>query len=338
MTNLHSRRAAAVALSVGVLVAFAGDSRAQRTISRDGTTAAQFLEIGVGARAEAMGGAFATATDVSALYWNPAGAAAMTSNEAMFTYTSWLAGVKLNYAAFALNLGRVGTVGASVYRMGSGNMAVTTELQPDGTGQTFEVVDAAVGLTYARQMSDQLSLGGSAKYIHSDIARSSASGIAFDIGLQYATPLRGVRLGMAITNFGNGLQVSGPDVIVRTQVSDNGEQVISSLGTQQWELPLGLRFGVGYEPIKRDNVKLTVSSDVLYPNNANPFVNAGAEVGYRDLLFARAGLRELFLDSRDGASFSLGGGLKAYDVKFDYAFTDMGRLPNVQRLTLGVEF
>ena len=43
-------------------------------VSKVGTTAAQFLKIGVGARAIGMGGAFvAVADDATAIYWNPAG-------------------------------------------------------------------------------------------------------------------------------------------------------------------------------------------------------------------------------------------------------------------------
>ena len=44
------------------------------TITKVGTTAAQFIKLGVGARAIGMGGTFvAEASDLSALYWNPAG-------------------------------------------------------------------------------------------------------------------------------------------------------------------------------------------------------------------------------------------------------------------------
>ena len=44
-----------------------------QTVSKTGTTAAQFLKIGIGARALAMGGAYsAVSDDATALYWNPA--------------------------------------------------------------------------------------------------------------------------------------------------------------------------------------------------------------------------------------------------------------------------
>ncbi len=54
-----------------------------QTLSKSGTTAAQFLKIGVGARAIGMGGAFAaTADDITAMYWNPAGLARVYGREA----------------------------------------------------------------------------------------------------------------------------------------------------------------------------------------------------------------------------------------------------------------
>lgn len=59
-----------------------------------GTSAAQFLKIGVGARAAAMGGSFnALASDVTSIYWNPAGLARQQGSELFFSHTSWLAGI-----------------------------------------------------------------------------------------------------------------------------------------------------------------------------------------------------------------------------------------------------
>ena len=68
-----------------------------------GTTAAPFLEIGAGARGVAMGESqVATARDVTALYWNPAGVAYLTSGQASFQYNEWIAGTNLSYAAVAM--------------------------------------------------------------------------------------------------------------------------------------------------------------------------------------------------------------------------------------------
>jgi len=67
---------------------------------KTGTTAAQFLKIGVGSRAVGMGGAFtATADDITAIYWNPGGLAAAGGNEAVFNHVAWFADMKYDFAA-----------------------------------------------------------------------------------------------------------------------------------------------------------------------------------------------------------------------------------------------
>ena len=66
-------------------------------VTKTGTTAAKFLSVGIGPRANAMGGAFSSVVnDASALYWNPAGVADLTQNEAMFTYTSLFKDLDIN--------------------------------------------------------------------------------------------------------------------------------------------------------------------------------------------------------------------------------------------------
>ena len=65
------------------------------------TSVAHFLKIGVGGRAEAMGGAFtAQADDASSLYWNPAGLAVMASPQVMFSQTNWI--TDINHVSLAL--------------------------------------------------------------------------------------------------------------------------------------------------------------------------------------------------------------------------------------------
>ena len=75
-----------------------------------GSTASPFLNIGIGPRASAMGGAFiATANDITSLYWNPAGASRIENNQAMFTHLAWFADINYNWAASMLKYWRYGS-------------------------------------------------------------------------------------------------------------------------------------------------------------------------------------------------------------------------------------
>jgi hypothetical protein len=76
---------------------------ASRNVSKSGTAAATFLEIGVGARATAMGGAFVSlANDATALYWNVAGVAKAERNEVVALHTKWLAGTSFDFVGLVL--------------------------------------------------------------------------------------------------------------------------------------------------------------------------------------------------------------------------------------------
>ena len=116
-------------------------------VSKRGTTAAAFLAIPQGARALGMAGAFvATANDVSAMYWNPAGIADLHGFNFAFDHTYWIADIKYEYLGASLNVGSFGTLGLNVTASNIGDMKVTTIDQQDGTGEIFGVTDVAVGL------------------------------------------------------------------------------------------------------------------------------------------------------------------------------------------------
>ena len=85
------------------------------TITKRGTTAAQFLKIGVDARATAMGNAFTAMNgDLSNIYWNPAGLAYIDGIQVMFGNSPWIAETNFNYLAFAFNSPGIGTLGFSL--------------------------------------------------------------------------------------------------------------------------------------------------------------------------------------------------------------------------------
>ena len=149
-----------------VIIAAAGILSAQ---TKTGSTAAPFLNIGIGPRAAAMGGAFvATANDVTALYWNPAGASRAEFSSALFTHSTWFADINYNWAGAMLNMGGSGTLGLTFMYLDYGDMEVTTLREPDGTGEMFNPKDMAFGLSYAYNLTDRFSVGLSVKYIKSE--------------------------------------------------------------------------------------------------------------------------------------------------------------------------
>ena len=92
-------------------------------VTKVGITAAPFLEIGVGAKAYGMGGAFvATANDASALYWNPSGIARLPRSEGTFVHIDWLADINFDYIGFVLPTGRIGSFGLSVTSLSMDDM------------------------------------------------------------------------------------------------------------------------------------------------------------------------------------------------------------------------
>jgi hypothetical protein len=126
-----------------------GTTAESQNVSKVGTTAAPFLNIGVGSRAVAMGGAFvATSDDATALYWNVAGISRVNKNQVLLDHSEWLAGINFDFAGAVLNLENIGTVGVSFTSLSMGNMERTTELQPEGTGEKFAAGSFAIGVAY----------------------------------------------------------------------------------------------------------------------------------------------------------------------------------------------
>ncbi len=114
--NIHHRsRVLMTGILVAVLtIAMVLPSHAQlfRSTAKVGTTAAQFLKIGVGARAVGMGGAQVGVTgDISSIYWNPAALSRMNINsELMFNHVKWLADINLRLCRRGIADRRAGNV------------------------------------------------------------------------------------------------------------------------------------------------------------------------------------------------------------------------------------
>ncbi len=93
-----------------------------------GTSGAQFLGVGIGARAAAMGGAYTSiADDGTALHWNPAGLTRVDGHRLTLSHISWLPGVKYNYASYAAPAGSDAGIGVALEQGGAGSWDNTGE-------------------------------------------------------------------------------------------------------------------------------------------------------------------------------------------------------------------
>lgn len=316
-------------------------------VSKKGTTAATFLSIGQGTRATGMGSAFvALADDPSALYWNPAGITKVKGAGLLVDHTAWIADVDYNFLAVTYNLGDFGAIGASFTTSNIGEMNVTTIENPEGTGETFSATDAAFSIAWAIQLTENFSIGFNPKFVYQSIWKTSSTAIAIDLGVQYITPFDGMILGMSISNFGSKMQLQGNSSLVLydpdPNSSGNNGSIPANLQTDTWELPVNFRVGVAYEPVKVDQHKILLAVDALHLSDNYESVNIGGEYTFDDFFSIRGGYKSLFLTNSE-ESYSFGAGVKQLllgniSVQFDYAYQDFGRLNDIQKFSISINF
>jgi hypothetical protein len=314
-------------------------------VTKVGTTAAGFLGVDMGTRGTAMGSAYVSvANDVSAMYWNPSGIARINGFGANFTSTKWIADLTMNYVGLALPLGDLGTIGLNATFLRMEQIERTTIAYPEGTGEFFDAGCYAFGLSFARNLTNQFSIGMSAKYINERYYHSTATGFAIDVGTLFDTKFYGFIIGMSISNYGTKMQLNGQDFQVQHDidvgVSGNNPNINSRLMADPYELPLMYRVGISTDIFNGwANSNLIFAVDALHPNDDVEYINVGCEYAYSNLFALRAGYKGLFAkDSEQGLNF--GGGIQ-YEIggtllKVDYSYISFGILNSVHMVGIGL--
>lgn len=268
----------------------------------EGTTGAQFLGIGVGARACGMGEAYgAIADDPSAIYWNPAGLSQIKSRELILCQNFWFLDMSHQYLAGVFS-NSIGYFGVSFYYSSSGDIPRIENFLKVGK---YSAYDAALSLAYANEVGKFLSFGVAGKYILEKIEDESASSFALDLGLLYKSlRLPGLRLALALQNM-------GPKI----KFIEEGDR-----------LPLNLKIAAAY--LRGD---FSFASELDKTIDSDPLFGLGGEYVILRTLALRAGYNT-------GNSFSLGLGISWRNFALGYAFVPYEDLDSSNRISLRLRF
>jgi hypothetical protein len=340
-------------------LAAAGPADAAR---KSGLTGAAFLKIGVGARAVGLGSAYTTVTgDATQMFWNPAGIAIDDGMQASLNYNQWIADLDHAAVGVSRSFGGLGTFGLGVVSLGLSGIESNRDIVPgfiedfepfDTNTGDYDYQDLAVGLTWARGVTDRLSLGLTGKLIMQSIDDESATAYALDVGAIYNIGYRGARIGARLNNLGSD---------------------IDFFDRQSAPLPLIFSVGTAIDVLEEDDMgnKLTVMADATKPQDSEQLVFTAGELQVMHRLKLRGGYKFNYTgvtddktDETSGYSgealsrtnptgtdytadrteegYTLGLGVdvsvSGYDVVVDYAYTEFGILDNVHRVSLNLAF
>ncbi|MBS1262613.1 MAG: hypothetical protein MAG453_01969 [Calditrichaeota bacterium] len=330
---------------------------------RVGTSSMTFLKIPVGARAEAMGGAYvAVANDPFAVFWNPAGMSQVGSRwrgkyvvdpeappenvkapasglSTLFRgdralgliSVEWIADITYDALTYVhpLPFGTLGIVAAS---LSTADMEITTEYRPEGTGEYFSYGDMLFGLGYSLRMTDNFSWGLTAKYARETLADTYMNNVMVDAGTYYWTGWRDLRIAVALMNFGPNAKPAGTFI----DIEANGEEVVKDF--QAYSPPVEFRLGAAMTVFAAAEHKLLLSTQLNHPIDNAENLKLGGEYSFGGIIFLRGGYKL----NTDEDRYAFGGGVRVpigtIALSADYSYTDFGILEWSQLFSVGITF
>jgi hypothetical protein len=304
-------------------------------------TGFNFLNISSDARAGALGEAVNSLSGYSgALSHNPATMTEMPNLvNATFSMNNWIADIK--YTAISAIItpadGKYGAIGLSFQNVNYGEVLGTMVWNNDKGYINTEIMKPsalAVGIGYAKQISEQFGVGGNVRFAYQNLGKSvtpdlsntlvtknnHAQAVSYDFGTIFKTGIKSIAFGMSVRNFSQEVKYE----------------------EESFQLPLLFTIGISanlldFVRVPGPDQSLNLMVDVTHPRAHPEQIKLGLEYQFMKAIALRGGYSSG--DSESGLTFgfglsSAGLGLKVADFSLDYSNTPFGVFNNVQRFTL----
>ena len=232
---------------------------------------------------------------VEAMRLNIAGLSRMLKGEVAATNCRLYEGTGLimNELAYGQKSGKNGAFGISLASLSFGKIPVTTNDQPEGTGENFSPSFLQLGFGYSYLYDNKISVGLLVRGVSESISSVSAFGFAIDAGVQYVTgPQENFRLGISLRNTGSPMIFGGQGLSVSNSSVNNSANynLTYDQRAEDFELPSVLNIGASYDFYM--NVDKKDFFRVLGNFTSNAFskdqMGLGAEFFFRQRIVLRA--------------------------------------------------
>jgi hypothetical protein len=301
-----------------------------------GKYAGEFISIGVGGRALGMGGAYtALANDVTAGYWNPAGLSKINYPQLSLMHSEQFGSlVNYDYAAVAIPFGSNSSIGLSIIRLGIDGIPDTRNAWVDENGNGildedlvgskityFNAADWAMYFTYSKKYDDFFSYGVNLKLIRREMSVGSATGVGFDIGVQYS-PFENILLGANFQDATTTLIAwnTGTNELISPTLKIGSAYIIEALGG---------RFAPAFDIDVRFENRRSASNLNLGPVSFD--FHSGLEFDFKNVAALRVGYSDI-----GTVNFGAGVHLPKFDIDYTFATSKLtdSRFDNTHRVSI----
>ena len=261
-----------------------------------GNSGLSFLKLGFGARNMAMGDAGAAASsDVTSLFYNPANLSESSSNQIMLMHNEWIQGVRSEVLGAKTDIyGVPFALGINVTSIN--DIPIRTQPTTDPIA-SFNAEYFFGSISTGFHVVDNISFGATIKYLYEGLYVDEATGWGFDFGLNYKTPIDGLRAVAVVRNLGS----------------------MNQLRNQDTKLPTEIRIGPNYQfQLPGNKIAIDIAAEFLkYTPTNDAHFNLGAEITYDNMIALRGGYQSNYISK----NLTAGLGIMWGNLDFDYAFT-----------------